>query len=108
MEKVILGCRCNNKEELKKCLELLQKHGITWAGDSKIKPDADSDKFYITDSVSIFLHKSTFQKKKFEITFSFTIIDYGYTNFSNCSYFIVNLAAFTKYLQYYEKWKILY
>lgn len=108
MEKVILGCKCNNREELKKCLELLQKHGITWAGDVKIKPDADVRKFYIADSISIFLHKSKSQKKKFEITFSFTIKNYGYTNFSNCSYFIVNLDTFAKYLKYYEKWKLLH
>lgn len=108
MEKVILGCRCNDKEELKKCLKLLQKHDISWVGGSKIKPDDDICRFYITDGISIFLHKSTHQKKKFKITYSFTIINYGYNNVSNYSYFIVNLDTFAKYLQYYEKWKILY
>ena len=63
MEKVILGCRCNDKEELKKCLELLQKHDITWASNSKIKPNADIRRFFISDNISIFYTNLPFKKR---------------------------------------------
>ena len=108
MENLVLGCKCNNKKDLKKCLRLLQKHNITWTYNQKINLDADIRRYFIKDSIIICLRKSLFQIKKFEISYTLKPFVYGYNKFSDNYYFIVNLDTFAKYLQYYEKWKLLH
>ena len=106
MEKIRLACRCNNKEELIECLNLLKLVGINWVGFLKIDIRRDVDRFDYKKPIIIFLNQ---RGREFEITYLNSLkFKYGYNtlNYTNKLCFIVNIKKFTEAInRYYRTWK---
>lgn len=106
MGKIRLACKCNNKEELIECLNLLKLVGINWAGVLKIDIRRDVDRFNYEKPIIIFLNQ---QGRDFEITYSIGFeFKYGYntSDYTDKISFVVNIKKFTEAIShYYRTWK---
>ena len=106
MEKIRLACRCNNKEELIECLNLLKLVGINWVGFLKIDIRRDVDRFDYKKPIIIFLNQ---RGREFEITYLNSLkFKYGYNtlNYTDKICFVVNIKKFTEAINlYYRTWK---
>lgn len=110
METLALGCKCNNQEELIKCLTLLKRCGIKWRYNCEINVDSDTKPSRLATPITIFCYRDGyFNSNDFIITHSYSIINYGYTNTprnKNKIYYVTTILKFVKFLEYYRKWKI--
>ena len=108
MEKVKLCCKCNNQEELVKCLTLLKGVGITWPCCLRINIKEDASRLNYGKPIIICLNQ---RGKGFVITYSSnTKLKYGYNTLypyaDDVTYFIVNFKKFTEAInRYYRAWK---
>ena len=111
MENLVLGCKCNNQEELIKCLALLKRCGLKWKGDSKLEVDIDLSikLLQLTAPITIFCYRDDFHDSKdFIVTYSYVIEKYGYTKTSqhkNKTYYVTTILKFAKFLEHYKRWK---
>lgn len=109
MENLVLGCKCNNQEELIKCLTLLKRCGLKWRFNREINIDSDIKLFYLPTPITIFCYRDDyFNSKDFIITHSYSIINYGYTKTprnKNKIYYVTTILKFVKFLECYRKWK---
>jgi hypothetical protein len=110
METLVLGCKCNNQEELIKCLTILKRCGLKWRFNREINIDSDINLFHFPPPITIFCYRDDYYNSNdFIITHSYTITKYGYTKAplgnSNKIYYVTNMLGFVKFLECYRKWK---
>ena len=110
METLALGCKCNNQEELIKCLTLLKRCGLKWRYRNEINIDSDIKLLCLPPPITIFCYRAYSNSKDFIITHSYSITKYGYSKvplgISNKIYYVTNILKFVKFLECYRKWKI--